>query len=73
MELFAIVVALRTWCHFLLGKHFDVYTDHHSLHYIHTQPILTDRQACWMQTLAAYDMEIKYIAGKTNIVADGLS
>ena len=39
-ELLAVIHALRTWCHYLLGNHFIVVTDHNSLKYLHTQPTL---------------------------------
>ena len=35
--------------------------------------MLTHRQARWMEIIANFDMEIKYIPGKTNRVADGFS
>ena len=34
LELAAVVHALNTWRHFLIGNHCDVYTDHKSLKYI---------------------------------------
>ena len=36
-ELAAVVHALKTWRHFLIGNRCDVYTDHKSLKYIFTQ------------------------------------
>ena len=36
-ELLAIVCALQKWCVYLLGVHFHVYTDHHTLKYLNTQ------------------------------------
>ena len=35
--------------------------------------MLTHHQARWMEAIAPFDMDIKYIPGKTNKVADGLS
>ena len=37
LELAAVVHALNTWRHFLIGNHCDVYMDHKSLKYIFTQ------------------------------------
>jgi hypothetical protein len=44
LELLAVVMALRTWRHYLLGKVVNIYTDHKSLMYIITQLDLNMRQ-----------------------------
>ena len=44
-ELLAVIHALHTWRHYLLGNHFIVVTDHNSLKYLQTQPTLSRRQA----------------------------
>ena len=72
-ELLAVIHALRTWRHYLLGNHFVVVTDHNSLKYLHTQPTLSRRQARWAEFLAEFDFEIVYRPGKSNVVADALS
>jgi hypothetical protein len=43
LELAAVVMALRTWHHYLLGNVVHIYTDHKSLKYIFTQPDLNMR------------------------------
>jgi hypothetical protein len=43
-ELVAVVMALRTWGHYLLGNVVHIYTDHKSLKYNFTQPDLNMRQ-----------------------------
>ena len=35
-ELLAVIHALRTWRHYLLGKYFTIVIDHHSLKYLQT-------------------------------------
>ena len=73
-EFLAIVAALKEWKHYLQGAlPFKVYTDHHSLKYVHKQPSLNPRQARWMETLAEYPATIIYQPGKINVVADALS
>ena len=72
-ELLAIIHALKSWRHYLMGAKFKVCTDHHSLKYFKTQPQLSGRQSRWKDVIANYDFDIEYIEGKTNIVADGLS
>jgi hypothetical protein len=44
LELAAVVMALRTWCHYLLENAVHIYMDHKSLKYIFTQPDLNMRQ-----------------------------
>jgi hypothetical protein len=73
-ELLAIVHSLKVWRHYCLGRAVIVFTDHHSsLRYFLTQTGLTGRQGRWAEALAQYSLEIKYIAGTANIVADALS
>ena len=72
-ELLAIVHALKSWRHYLHGRKFTVFTDHHSLQYFKTQPLLSSRQTRWKDIIANFDFDIVYIEGKTNTVADGLS
>jgi hypothetical protein len=44
LELATVVMALRTWHHYLLGNVVHIYTDHKSLKYIFTPPNLNMRQ-----------------------------
>ena len=73
LELLAIVHALKIWCHYLLGNHFSIKTDHKSLKWIFTQPDLNMRQRQWMELLQEYNFTIKYQPGKENTVANALS
>jgi hypothetical protein len=43
LELAAVVMALRTWCHYLLGNVAHIYTNHKSFKYIYTQLVLNMR------------------------------
>ena len=72
-ELLAIIQALTTWRHYLHGSKFVVRTDHKSLQFFQTQPMLSGRQARWKDVLANFDFDIEYVEGKANVVADGLS
>jgi hypothetical protein len=73
LELTAVVHALKTWRHFLIGNRYDVYTDHKSLKYIFTQKELNLRQRRWVELIKDYDMKLHYHPGKANVVADALS
>lgn len=72
-ELLAIIHSLKHWRHYLLGSHFKIFTDHHSLKFLLTQKEVTGRIARWLDLLADYDFEIYYRAGDKNGAADGLS
>ena len=65
-ENLAIVDAFRTWRPYVLGNHTTVYTDHRSLEYLMTQSNLKERQARWLEELAAFDFDIVYKKGSSH-------
>jgi hypothetical protein len=73
LELAVVVHALKTWRHYLMGDHCEVYTDHKSLKYIFSQKELNMRQRRWIELIKDYDLGIHYHPGKANVVADALS
>jgi hypothetical protein len=56
LELVAVVMALRTWCHYLPGNAVHIYTDHQSLKYSFTQPDLNMRQRRWLELIKDYEL-----------------
>jgi hypothetical protein len=68
-----VVMALRTWRHYLLGNVVHIYTDHKSLKYIFTQPDLNMRQRRWLELIKDYELEVHYHPKKANVVVDTLS
>jgi hypothetical protein len=73
LELVAVMMALRTWRHYLLGNVVHIYTDHKSLKYIFTQSDLNMRQRRWLELIKNYELEVHYHLRKVNVVADALS
>jgi hypothetical protein len=73
LELATIVHALRKWRHYLMGKMFELRTNHNGLKYLFDQPTLNARKTGWLEFLSKYDFDIKHIKGKENKVADALS
>ncbi|MFM8622685.1 MAG: RNase H-like domain-containing protein, partial [Holophagaceae bacterium] len=69
-ELLSIVETLKEFRNILLGQQIVVFTDHRNLIYNDLQ---TDRVLRWRLLLEEYGVEIKYIKGVTNVVADVLS
>jgi hypothetical protein len=73
LELAAIVHTLRMWRHYLMGKKFELRTNHIGLKYHFDQPNLNARQTRWLEFLIEYDFDINHIKGKENKVANALS
>jgi hypothetical protein len=73
LELAVVVHALKIWRHYLMGKRYELYTDHKSLKYIFTQSNLNLRQGRWLERIKDYDLGINYHPRKANVVADALS
>ena len=75
-ELLAVVHALKSWRHYLMGKHFVLYTDHESLQFLSTMKVdggdMGKRVLHWVEFLQQFDFEVKYIKGENNI-ADALT
>ncbi len=57
----------------LQGVHFTWIMDHKGLIHLMNQKDLTGRQACWLEKMSAFDFEIVYAPGETNILSDALS
>ena len=71
-ELLAVVHALQIWRCYLEGPKFKILTDHNSLTYLKTQPLLSRRQARWSEFLQGFDIEWVYLEGPKN-PSDSLS
>jgi hypothetical protein len=53
LELEAIVHALNMWRHYLMGKIFELRTDHSGLKYLFGQPTLNARKIRWLNFLVS--------------------
>ncbi|KAK8921716.1 hypothetical protein KSP39_PZI020354 [Platanthera zijinensis] len=72
-EMLAILHAVALWRPYLLGRHFQIRTDHQSLKHFLEQRLASPLQQKWLTKLLGYDYEIVYKQGKENVVADALS
>ena len=72
-ELLAVIHALDTWKHYLLGTPFIIRTDHQSIKYFMTQTKLSDKQMRWANFLSQFNFHIAHITGKNNQAANALS
>lgn len=69
----ALVLAVQHWRHYLMGRRFQVFTDHRSLKHLLQQKITTVDQQCWLSKLMGYQFEVVYKPGPENKAADALS
>ena len=72
-ELLAIICALKKCCSDLLGSQITVYTNHCTLENFSMQKDLSHRQLRWQELMSQFDLNIVYIKGEDNCVADALS
>ena len=71
-ECLAVVYALKQFRHYLLGRHFQILTDHAPLQWLSAQKM--EGMLCrWMLAMQEYDFQIVYRKGSSNSNADALS
>jgi hypothetical protein len=64
LELAAIVHSINKWRYYLMGRRFEIRTNHNYLKYLFDQPTLNARQSRWLEFLCEYDFDIKHIKGR---------
>ncbi|GBG62465.1 hypothetical protein CBR_g30786 [Chara braunii] len=65
-ELYALVSALKYWKHFLLGRHFKIFSDHSPLQWLKSQGELNDKLARYIQFIDLFGFELKHKKGCYN-------
>uniref|UniRef100_A0A3Q1EX45 Gypsy retrotransposon integrase-like protein 1 n=2 Tax=Acanthochromis polyacanthus TaxID=80966 RepID=A0A3Q1EX45_9TELE len=69
----AIKWALESLRYYLLGREFDLETDHRALTWIHSMKDHNSRLTRWYLSLQPFRFAVRYRKGATNVVADYLS
>ena len=69
-KMLAILVAVKKWNSYLLGKHFKIKIDHQSLRFLLDQQTNTLAQQQWVLQIMRYDYEVFYRKDISNIVAN---
>ncbi len=72
-EALAIVLACRSFHHYLWGTLFTVVTDHQPLTSIFKRKTKSPRMNRWILEMREYNYDIQYVKSKNNFVADHLS
>ena len=72
-ELLAIINAVRSFEHKLLGVKFIIVTDYMALRTLITQTFRNQRRIRWLETITMFDFDIQHIQSSENILADALS
>lgn len=72
-ELLAIIYCLDKWKTLLLEAKIIILSDHKSLSFLLNCQLLNPRLSRWYLKMMNFNFEIKYITGKSNIIADSLS
>jgi hypothetical protein len=71
-EILAVVKAVEYFRKYLLGRKFELHTDHQAIKYLQTCQDLSSRMLRYALRLQNYDFEVHYIKGQDNL-SDGLS
>jgi hypothetical protein len=69
----AMVYTLQKFRHYLLGKHFKMFTIHSSLKDLVDKPVLGGRICRWLLLFQEFDFEVIVKVGKLNVGLDHLS
>lgn len=72
-ELLAIVYSIAKLRIYLIGRPFEIITDHKGLTFLNTTVYLNSRLIRWSIVLQQYDFTVSYCKGKNNLVADFFS
>jgi hypothetical protein len=68
-----MVYDLQKYKHYLLGKHFNMFTDQSTMRHLVNNPVLGGRICKWLILLQEFDFEVVVKPGRLNARSDHLS
>ena len=68
-----MLLAIKKWRQYLLGREFIVRTDHKPLKHLLEQRIYAEAQHTWLLKLLDYKYVVEYKKGRDNVAVDSLS
>lgn len=71
-EMMAIIRVVQRWWPYLIGQHFIIRTNHHSLKYFVDQGISVWEQHKWVAKLLGYEYDTMYQKDQENMMVDTL-
>ena len=72
-ECLGVVASLKHFDVFLIGRHFEIVTDHRALQYLQSMKNANPRLTRWALAVQPFDFSISHRPGKSHGNADGLS
>ena len=72
-ESYSVIYGLRKFEHIVFDCHIALWTNHNPLSYLTAAAHQSAKLTRWVLSLAKFDIEIRHISGKDNVVADFLS
>ena len=72
-EMLAILIAVKKWNAYLLGRPFQIKTNHESLKFLLNQKTNTHAQQLWVMKMMGYDYTVIFKKSANNMVADAFS
>ena len=72
-ECSACLYSMKAFKHYLLGRRFQLVSDHEPLNYMHTRQDPGSRLTRWMFRFLDYEYDFEYKKCKLNVNADALS
>ncbi|GJZ43927.1 putative nucleotidyltransferase, ribonuclease H [Tanacetum coccineum] len=73
LEFYAVVQAVKHWCHYLFHKEFVLFTDYDFLRHIRTQDKVSHKHGRWLAFLEKFTFVVKHKTSVSNRAADALS